>query len=103
VQSLGSALTLDRFVPPRAVPAAFALQVAVLLVGTSAGSLVAGLLPAGAPLVVAALLAAGAAATLVLRTAGPAVHPAEARPAAAHPAEARPAAVQPAEAGSAAR
>jgi hypothetical protein len=68
VQSLGSAITLDRFVPASRVPAVFAVQIAVLLVGTAIGSLLAGLLPNGAPVVVALLLAGGAAATLLLRT-----------------------------------
>ena len=65
VQSLGSALLLDRFVPPSRVPAVFAVQVAVLIVGGAVGSLVAGVAPgaafpiAGGLLLVAALVAAG--------------------------------------------
>jgi hypothetical protein len=45
VQSLGSALALDRFVPPSRVPAVFSLQIAILIVGAAAGSLVAGTAP----------------------------------------------------------
>ncbi|GAA4739180.1 hypothetical protein GCM10025783_07440 [Amnibacterium soli] len=64
VQSLGSALLLDRFVPPTRVPAVFAVQVAVLIVGAAIGSLVAGTAPdaafliAGGLLLVAAVVAA---------------------------------------------
>jgi hypothetical protein len=66
VQSLGSALTLDRFVVPARVPAVFAVQIAVLLVGTSAGALLAGALPGAAFVVVAALLAVSASVALLL-------------------------------------
>ncbi len=58
VQSLGSAIGLDRFVPPARIPAIYALQVAVLIVGAAGGSLVAGVLPGGAFVIAALLLAA---------------------------------------------
>lgn len=57
VQSLGSAIGLDRFVPPARIPAVYAVQVAVLIVGAAAGSLVAGALPGGAFAIAALLLA----------------------------------------------
>ena len=57
VQSLGSAVGLDRFVPPARIPAVYALQVAVLIVGAAGGSLVAGVVPGAAFPIAAGLLA----------------------------------------------
>jgi hypothetical protein len=83
VQSLGSALGLDRFVPPGRVSAVFSLQVAVLIVGAAAGSLVAGIAPDSAFALASVLLAAAAVAALLVtarsapgmvRPAGPGVH-----------------------------
>ncbi|WP_375387692.1 MFS transporter [uncultured Amnibacterium sp.] len=65
-QSLGSALTLDRFIAPARVPAVFGVQIAVLLVGTSAGALLAGALPGAAFAIVAGLLAISSALALLL-------------------------------------
>lgn len=78
VQSLGSALGLDRFVPPARVPAVFSLQVAVLIVGAAVGSLVAGVAPQAAFGVAAALLVVSGtvAAVLAGRLAAGARHPA---------------------------
>ena len=70
VQSLGGALGLDRFVPPAGVSAVFSLQVAVLILGGAAGSLVAGIAPDTA-FVVASLLLAAAAVAALLVTARP--------------------------------
>lgn len=66
VQSLGSALALDRFVPPSRIPAAFAAQVAVLILGIAAGSLLAGVAPSAAFLVAGALLLAAASVAALL-------------------------------------
>lgn len=77
VQSLGSALGLDRFVPPARIPAVFAVQVALVILGAAAGSFTAGVLPGAAFAVAAALLVAAGAAVAglagrpVLRAAGP--------------------------------
>ncbi|GAA2754491.1 hypothetical protein [Amnibacterium kyonggiense] len=66
VQSLGSALALDRFVPPARIPAVFAVQVALVILGAAAGSFTAGVLPDGAFAIAAALLAVAGAALLGL-------------------------------------
>jgi hypothetical protein len=87
VQSLGSAVGLDRFVPPARIPAIYAVQVAVLIVGAAAGSLVAGALPGGAFAIAALLLAlSGTLVALSMRRFAvqeavppPAEHPAAAR------------------------
>jgi hypothetical protein len=66
VQSLGSALTLDRFVPPRRISTVYAVQIAVLILGAAAGSLVAGVLPGSAPVLAAALLGAAAVGVVLV-------------------------------------
>ena len=68
VQSLGSALGLDRFAPPRRVSAVFSLQVAVLIVGAAVGSFVAGIAPESAFVLAALLLGAAAGAALLVTT-----------------------------------
>jgi predicted MFS family arabinose efflux permease len=83
VQSLGSALGLDRFVPAARVSAVFSMQIAVLIIGAAAGSLVAGIVPDTAFVLASLLLGAAAVAALlvtarpvpgVLRPGGPRVH-----------------------------
>ena len=72
VQSLGSALLLDRFVPPGRVPAVFAVQVAVLIVGGAVGALVAGVAPSAAfPVASGVLLVATVVAAVLTRRADP--------------------------------
>jgi hypothetical protein len=66
VQSLGSALGLDRFVAPARVPAVFAVQVAVLVLGAAAGSFVAGVAPEAAFGLAAALLVVSSAVAALL-------------------------------------
>jgi hypothetical protein len=66
VQSLGSALGLDRFVPADRVSAVFSMQIAVLIVGAAAGSLVAGTAPDSAFALASVLLAAAAVAALLV-------------------------------------
>ena len=66
VQSLGSALALDRFVPASRVPTVYAVQVAVLILGAAAGSLVAGVLPGSAPVLAATLLAAATVGAVLI-------------------------------------
>lgn len=66
VQSLGSALALDRFVPPALVSTVFSVQIAVLILGAAAGSLVAGVAPGSATVLAAGLLVAAAAMALLI-------------------------------------
>ncbi|RIX31226.1 MFS transporter [Amnibacterium setariae] len=66
VQSLGTALVLDRFVAPQRVPAVFAVQVAVLILAAAAGSLLAGAVPGAAFGVAGGLLAVAAAVAVAV-------------------------------------
>lgn len=66
VQSLGSSLSLDRFVSPRRLPAVFSLQIAVLISGAALGSLVGGARPDVAPAIAAALLVLAVGGGLLL-------------------------------------
>lgn len=68
-QSLGSALTLDRFVTPRRLPAVFSAQIAALVLASSAGAFTAGREGTAAAVVAVGALAGGAVlAAAVLAT-----------------------------------